>query len=30
VSHHRGGKLIETHKDEAICELMYFGNVRPE
>ncbi len=29
VSHHHGGELIETHKDEAIWELMYFGQARP-
>jgi hypothetical protein len=28
VSHHRGGELIETHKSEAIWELMYFGHAR--
>jgi hypothetical protein len=28
VSHERGGKVIETHKDEAIWELMYFGHAR--
>lgn len=28
VSRHRGGELIETHKDEAIWELMYFGHAR--
>src|ERR1700686_140312 len=28
VSHHRGGELIETHADEAIWELMYFGHAR--
>jgi hypothetical protein len=28
VWHHRGGELIETHKDEAIWELMYFGHAR--
>jgi CrtC N-terminal lipocalin domain len=26
VSHHHGGELIETHADEAIWELMYFGH----
>jgi hypothetical protein len=30
VSHHHGGELVETHKDEAIWELMYFGHARPE
>ena len=29
VSHHHGGELVETHKDEAIWELMYFGHARP-
>jgi hypothetical protein len=28
VSHYRGSELIETHKDEAIWELMYFGHAR--
>jgi hypothetical protein len=28
VSHHHGGQLIETHNDEAIWELMYFGHAR--
>jgi hypothetical protein len=26
VSVHHGSELIETHKDEAIRELMYFGH----
>jgi hypothetical protein len=26
VSHHHGGELVETHADEAIWELMYFGH----
>ena len=30
VSHHHGGDLIETHSDEAIWELMYFGHARDE
>jgi hypothetical protein len=30
VSHHRGSEHIETHKDEAIWELMYFGRARDE
>ena len=30
VSHYHGGALIETQKDEAIWELMYFGHARPE
>jgi hypothetical protein len=29
VSHHRGGELVETHADEAIWELMYFGDAEP-
>jgi hypothetical protein len=28
VSHHRGSEPIETYKDEAIWELMYFGHPR--
>ena len=28
VSQQRGGELIETYKDEAIWELMYFGRAR--
>jgi hypothetical protein len=28
VLHERGGNVIETHKDEAIWELMYFGHAR--
>ncbi len=30
VSHHHGSELIETHKNEAIWELMYFGHARLE
>jgi CrtC N-terminal lipocalin domain len=30
VSHHRGSQLMETHQDEAIWELMYFGHARAE
>jgi hypothetical protein len=30
VSHQRGGELIETHADEAIWELMYFGHARDQ
>jgi hypothetical protein len=30
VSHHRGGELIDTHSEEAIWELMYFGHARNE
>jgi hypothetical protein len=28
ISRERGGELVETHKDEAIWELMYFGHAR--
>lgn len=28
VSRHRGRELVETYKDEAIWELMYFGHAR--
>jgi hypothetical protein len=28
ISRYRGGDLIETHKDDAIWELMYFGHAR--
>jgi hypothetical protein len=28
VSRYRGDELIETHKDDAIWELMYFGHPR--
>jgi hypothetical protein len=30
VSHYRGAERIETYKDEAIWELMYFGHARSE
>ncbi|HEY6781599.1 MAG TPA: hydroxyneurosporene dehydrogenase [Candidatus Dormibacteraeota bacterium] len=30
VSHHRGSEMVETHKNEAIWELMYFGHARSE
>lgn len=30
VSHHLGSELIETHRNEAIWELMYFGHARTE
>jgi hypothetical protein len=30
VSHDRGAERIETYKDEAIWELMYFGHARSE
>ena len=26
ISHFRADRLLETHKDEAIWELMYFGH----
>jgi hypothetical protein len=28
ISHYRGDELLESHKDEAIWELMYFGHAR--
>ena len=28
ISRYRGGELAETHKDDAIWELMYFGHAR--
>jgi hypothetical protein len=28
VSHRRNGELVESHKDDAIWELMYFGHAR--
>jgi hypothetical protein len=28
VSRYRGAELVETHKDDAIWELMYFGHAR--
>jgi hypothetical protein len=28
ISRYRGGELVETHKDDAIWELMYFGHAR--
>ncbi|HEX4865678.1 MAG TPA: hypothetical protein VFV02_16535 [Acidimicrobiales bacterium] len=30
VAHHNGTELIETHKNEAIWELMYFGHARKD
>jgi hypothetical protein len=30
ISRHRGDELVETHKDDAIWELMYFGHARDE
>jgi hypothetical protein len=30
ISQYRGGDLIETHKDDAIWELMYFGHAREQ
>lgn len=28
ISRYRAGELVETHKDDAIWELMYFGHAR--
>ncbi len=28
ISRYRGDELVETHKDDAIWELMYFGHAR--
>jgi len=28
ISQYRGGDLVDTHKDDAIWELMYFGHAR--
>jgi hypothetical protein len=28
ISRYRDGELVETHKDDAIWELMYFGHAR--
>jgi hypothetical protein len=28
VEHHRGDELVEQHRDDAIWELMYFGQAR--
>jgi hypothetical protein len=30
ISRYRGDALVETHKDDAIWELMYFGHARDE
>ena len=30
ISRYRGDDLAETHKDDAIWELMYFGHARDE
>jgi len=30
ISRYRGGELVETYKDEAIWELMYFGHPRDQ
>ncbi|MDQ6852838.1 MAG: hydroxyneurosporene dehydrogenase [Actinomycetota bacterium] len=30
ISRYRGAELIETHKDDAIWELMYFGHARDQ
>ncbi|HYT78749.1 MAG TPA: hypothetical protein VEQ37_05760 [Actinomycetota bacterium] len=30
ISRYRGGEWVETHKDDAIWELMYFGHPRDQ
>jgi hypothetical protein len=30
ISRYRGGELVETHRDDAIWELMYFGHARDQ
>ena len=30
ISRYRGDELVETHKDDAIWELMYFGHARDQ
>jgi hypothetical protein len=30
ISRYRGGEMVETHKDDAIWELMYFGHARAQ
>jgi hypothetical protein len=30
ISRYRDGELVETHKNDAIWELMYFGHARDE
>ena len=30
ISRYHGSDLIETHKDDAIWELMYFGHARAQ
>ena len=30
ISRYRADELVETHKDDAIWELMYFGHARDE
>ena len=30
ISRHRRGELVETHKDDAIREVMYFGHARDQ
>ena len=30
ISRYRSGELVETHKDDAIWELMYFGHARDQ
>ena len=30
MDHYEGGKIVESERDEAIWEMMYFGHVRKE
>jgi hypothetical protein len=30
ITLYRSGELVETHKDDAIWELMYFGHARDQ
>lgn len=30
ITRYRGDELVETHKDDAIWELMYFGHARDQ
>jgi hypothetical protein len=30
ITQYRGGELVESHKDDAIWELMYFGHARDQ
>jgi hypothetical protein len=29
IEHYKGEQLVESHRDEALWELMYFGKARP-